>query len=527
MSASKASTTTGATPARRARRPTPTSTPAATRSACRPPTRTACGASPGRRSASWCGRRGGGRSGPRSPLRPWRAWLSSAASAGRRRGCCGRSASAPSAARPSCAPRRPRPRPSGSAPRRPPCRPRTAAPRPRSRAPAASTRPTPSLKRPTRSWSPRSSSCARRRRSSSSPKSWPRSGSSRPASRTRSRTRSTSSTTSPSSRWTWRPSCGRTSTAAGDRPVAESAGPRGHARRPPRQRAPHPRARPARRRHRAGDAAPQPRRGRRARARRRQPLRRGVRQPRLPRRPRQRRRPRRRRSSATSTPSAGEAEVVPQELGRVLINLLSNAFHAVGPRRKAGEPGYAPAVTVRTRRGSHGGRTVEIRVDDNGPGMPDAVLAPHLRAVLHDQAGRRGHGPRAVARARHRRAGARRHDDGRERGGRGDGLYDSHPRRHAGGVSRAKGCSSEKDRPVPFRALACWSSLRAEVAITAGAHARSLNDMALPTEPRSASRSRRARGRRACPRSKRGPAPMRRPCGWSSFGKARPSGAPA
>ena len=53
-------------------------------------------------------------------LRPWRAWRSSAASAGRRRGCCARSASAPSAARPSCAPRRPRPRPSGSAPRRPP-----------------------------------------------------------------------------------------------------------------------------------------------------------------------------------------------------------------------------------------------------------------------------------------------------------------------------------------------------------------------------------------------------------------------
>ncbi len=69
---------------------------------------------------------------------------------------------------------------------------------------------------------------------------------------------------------------------------------------------------------------------------------------------------------------AGEAEVVPQELGRVLINLLSNAFHAVGERKRAGEADYEPRVTVRTRRK---GTDVEIEMDDNGPGIPDAVLA--------------------------------------------------------------------------------------------------------------------------------------------------------
>ena len=64
--------------------------------------------------------------------------------------------------------------------------------------------------------------------------------------------------------------------------------------------------------------------------------------------------------------AAGEVEVVPQELGRVLINLLTNAFHAVAAR-----PGGA-AVTVRTRRE---GGAVTVDVADNGTGMPEAVRA--------------------------------------------------------------------------------------------------------------------------------------------------------
>lgn len=63
-------------------------------------------------------------------------------------------------------------------------------------------------------------------------------------------------------------------------------------------------------------------------------------------------------------------EVIPQELGRALLNLLNNAFHAVGEQHKKGLSGYVPAVCVSTLR--HDGR-VEIRIRDNGTGIPAAV----------------------------------------------------------------------------------------------------------------------------------------------------------
>jgi len=51
------------------------------------------------------------------------------------------------------------------------------------------------------------------------------------------------------------------------------------------------------------------------------------------------------------------------DLGRVLLNLLNNAFYAVQKRQLAGEPGYQPTVGVATRRV---GNAVEVRVHDNG-----------------------------------------------------------------------------------------------------------------------------------------------------------------
>jgi two-component system NtrC family sensor kinase len=63
-------------------------------------------------------------------------------------------------------------------------------------------------------------------------------------------------------------------------------------------------------------------------------------------------------------------EAVSQDIGRVLLNLFTNAFYAVRQRQLAGEPGYAPTVSVCTERV---GDEVAVRVKDNGIGIPEAV----------------------------------------------------------------------------------------------------------------------------------------------------------
>jgi C4-dicarboxylate-specific signal transduction histidine kinase len=71
----------------------------------------------------------------------------------------------------------------------------------------------------------------------------------------------------------------------------------------------------------------------------------------------------------------GKVSVVPQDMGRVLLNLITNAFFAVNQKKTemAKQPGstYEPAVTVVTRRY---GNKIEITVKDNGNGIPPAVL---------------------------------------------------------------------------------------------------------------------------------------------------------
>ncbi|QIO35159.1 GAF domain-containing sensor histidine kinase [Bradyrhizobium sp. 1(2017)] len=69
-------------------------------------------------------------------------------------------------------------------------------------------------------------------------------------------------------------------------------------------------------------------------------------------------------------PAAGQAEVFPQEITRVLLNLISNGFHAVTKRKAEGAAGYEPVVTAATRGRSD---SVEIRIRDNGTGIADEV----------------------------------------------------------------------------------------------------------------------------------------------------------
>jgi signal transduction histidine kinase len=66
--------------------------------------------------------------------------------------------------------------------------------------------------------------------------------------------------------------------------------------------------------------------------------------------------------------------VVPQDIGRVVLNLINNAFYATSEMLKAkGEKQdstYEPTVTVSTKAV---GNRIEIRVKDNGSGIPDSI----------------------------------------------------------------------------------------------------------------------------------------------------------
>jgi signal transduction histidine kinase len=69
--------------------------------------------------------------------------------------------------------------------------------------------------------------------------------------------------------------------------------------------------------------------------------------------------------------SLGKIDIVPQDLGRVVLNLINNAFYAVDIRRKQNRPGYYPCVKIVTAK-TNG--KVEIKVIDNGDGIPSNVL---------------------------------------------------------------------------------------------------------------------------------------------------------
>jgi two-component system, NtrC family, sensor kinase len=65
-----------------------------------------------------------------------------------------------------------------------------------------------------------------------------------------------------------------------------------------------------------------------------------------------------------------KVNAIPQDIGRVLLNLFNNAFYAVNQKKKALDGGYKPEVTVTTM--TEKGQVI-IKVKDNGVGMPDAI----------------------------------------------------------------------------------------------------------------------------------------------------------
>jgi signal transduction histidine kinase len=70
-------------------------------------------------------------------------------------------------------------------------------------------------------------------------------------------------------------------------------------------------------------------------------------------------------------PSIGPIEAVPQDLTRVFLNLFGNAFYAVNKRRReGGNSAFAPILTITTR---NRGDEIEVRVRDNGTGIPPEI----------------------------------------------------------------------------------------------------------------------------------------------------------
>lgn len=85
-------------------------------------------------------------------------------------------------------------------------------------------------------------------------------------------------------------------------------------------------------------------------------------------------------------PSIGQINIVPQDIGRVILNLITNAFYAVNEKKNSGIENYDPTVSVKTKRlkppfrEGHSpqaealGGNIEISVTDNGNGIPKASI---------------------------------------------------------------------------------------------------------------------------------------------------------
>jgi two-component system, NtrC family, sensor kinase len=67
----------------------------------------------------------------------------------------------------------------------------------------------------------------------------------------------------------------------------------------------------------------------------------------------------------------GNINIIPQDIGRVVLNLITNAFYVVNEKRNKQHEGYEPAVTVSTKKA---GDSIYVSVKDNGDGVPQKIL---------------------------------------------------------------------------------------------------------------------------------------------------------
>jgi len=69
--------------------------------------------------------------------------------------------------------------------------------------------------------------------------------------------------------------------------------------------------------------------------------------------------------------NVGEIDIIQQDIGRVILNLINNAFYAVSEKKKQAIVGYEPTVTIATVRDNG---KIEVKVKDNGNGISQKNL---------------------------------------------------------------------------------------------------------------------------------------------------------
>ncbi|MCX6225507.1 MAG: ATP-binding protein [Bacteroidia bacterium] len=69
-------------------------------------------------------------------------------------------------------------------------------------------------------------------------------------------------------------------------------------------------------------------------------------------------------------PEVGKASIIPQDLSRVILNIVNNSCYALDEKVKKGIPGYSPEVIISTKKI---GDKIEIGIRDNGTGIPEQV----------------------------------------------------------------------------------------------------------------------------------------------------------
>ena len=69
--------------------------------------------------------------------------------------------------------------------------------------------------------------------------------------------------------------------------------------------------------------------------------------------------------------SIDNINIIPQNIGRVILNLITNAFYAVTEKKKQNDIGYEPTVSVSTKREND---KIQVSVKDNGNGIPQRIV---------------------------------------------------------------------------------------------------------------------------------------------------------